>query len=317
MQVLFTGLGSIGHRHLRLLRERNNEFDIHAYRSGESDYESPNDVTEHKTLESALNAAPDVAFITNPTYLHVETALQCAKADCDLFIEKPISNSLDGLDTLQEIASKNELITYIGCNLRFNPVLMKVKEWLDIDRIGNILTFRANVGSYLPDWRPDQDYRESYSASRQMGGGVVLDLIHEYDYVYWLLGDISDITGRADQVSSLEISSEDLSETVLTLEQGAVGSIHLDYFRRVPNRTFEIVGESGIIEADLIQKTATVETPEKKETEKFDYERDDVYRDQLDYFLSSVRNREQCHNDVTEATKVLEVALEARGTQNE
>lgn len=312
MRVLFTGLGSIGRRHLRLLRAGEETFDVHAYRSGATSRESPNDVTDHKSLEEALATEPEIAFITNPTTLHLETAVSCAKEGCDLFIEKPISDSLDGLADLEEIVEEQDLITYVGCNLRFTPVLKQLRDWLTVSRIGTVLSFRAHAGSYLPDWRPDQDYRESYSASREMGGGVVLDLIHEFDYVYWLLGDVSEVVGRADQVSSLEISSEDVSETILRTEDGAIGSIHLDYIRKTPRRIFEISGEDGIIRADLNAQQAILETQNHRHVEKFDYERDDVYRDQLTYFLTHVRDRTACQNDVAEAKRVLEIALKAR-----
>lgn len=312
MRVLFTGLGSIGRRHLRLLKERGEEFDVHAYRSGATDRESPPDVTDHGTLQEALTADPKVAFITNPTTLHLETALPCAEAGCDLFIEKPISDSLAGLDDLEGIAEERGLITYVACNLRFNPVLQQVQEWLATEAIGEVHSFDANAGSYLPDWRPDQDYRDSYSASREMGGGVVLDLIHEFDYVYWLLGDAHDVVGRSAQVSHLDISSEDVAEAILTMKRDAIGSIHLDYVRRVPRRTFEIVGSEGVVHADLNEQIVNLETPDKEDVQRFDYERDDVYRAQLDYFLARVRERRPCHNDVAEAKRVLEIALEAR-----
>jgi len=297
---------------LRLLRERKEEFDIHAYRSGATDDESPSGVTDHQRLEAALASQPDIAFITNPTTLHMETAIPCARAGCDLFIEKPISDSLDGLDELEDIVEEKNLVTYVGCNLRFTPVLKQVREWVGAGQVGKVLSFRADVGSYLPDWRPDQDYRKSYSASREMGGGAVLDLIHEFDYVYWLLGDVTEVAGRSDQVSSLEISSEDVMEAILRTEDGAIGSIHLDYVRRIPQRIFEIVGEDGVIRADLNEHEARLRRPDEEVVERFEYDRDDVYRAQLEYFLTRVRNQETCHNDVAEAKRILEIALEAR-----
>jgi len=312
MRVLFTGLGSIGRRHLEILREREEQFDVDAYRSGETQVEAPPGVTEYGSLEEALSVDPEVAFITNPTALHVETAIQCAERGCDLFIEKPLSDSLSGVDELEETVRRHGLTTYVGCNLRFTPVLQTVKEVLEDDRVGDILSFRVHAGSYLPDWRPDQDYRESCSASAELGGGVVLDLIHEFDYVYWLFGDITEVAGFTDQIGSLEIATEDVSEVSLRTAAGAVGSVHLDYFRRIPRRTVEVTGEEGVVSADFNAKEVTVETPDDTDVYGFEYERDDVYRDQLKYFLSHVRDGSPCHNDIAEAKKVLEIALEVK-----
>lgn len=311
--ILFTGIGSIGKRHLRLLRDRKESFDIHAYRSGESNVETPAEVTEHYDLDAALEVHPDIAFITNPTSLHIETAIECARADCDLFIEKPISDSLDGIDELINIVAERGLITYVGCQLRFSPVLQSVQNILEKGKIGNVLSYRAYSGSYLPEWRPAQDYRNSYSASRELGGGVVLDLVHEFDYAYWLFGDIVNIESQTNHVSSLEIETEDICEAVIETEKGAVGNIHVDYIRRTPRRSLEVIGESGTISADLIGQTVTIQQKEDTEERSFDYERDDKYRAQLDHFLSHVRDRDTCANDLREGKRVLEIALAARG----
>jgi predicted dehydrogenase len=106
-----------------------------------------------------------------------------------------------------------------------------------------------------------------------------------------------------------------VAEIVLRTQSGAIGSIHLDYFRRVPERTLEITGEEGVVRADLNEQTVLVETPDETDHQQFDYTRDEVFCDQLAYFLEHVRSREPCHNDVAEAKRVLEIALEAKGTQ--
>jgi predicted dehydrogenase len=311
-RVLFTGLGSIGSRHLRLLRERDESFDLHAFRSGATDWDSPDDVTDHDSLDAALAADPDIAFVTNPTALHVRTATKCARAGCDLFVEKPLSHTLDGVDELVRAATERDLITYVGCQLRFHPVLQAVKSALDDGEIGTVYSFRAYSGSYLPDWRPGQDYRDSYSADPDLGGGVVLDLIHEIDYSYWLFGDVSEQRAWTGQVSGLDVRTEDLAEILLETDSGAVGSIHLDYYRPEPRRTLEITGSDGLISADLNEGTLERRLDGEPSVERFQYERDDLFRSQHDYFLSHVRNREPCENDFPEGKRVLKIALKAK-----
>jgi predicted dehydrogenase len=307
--ALFFGLGSIGRRHLSVLQDLEPSVDVHAYRSGTADPDAFPAVTQHDELDEALAVDPDVAFITNPTSLHVKTAIRAAEHGCHLFIEKPLSDSLEGTEQLCRIATANDLFTYVACVFRFHPVLTYIKTQLEDEVVGTVYNYRVFSGSYLPDWRPDQDYRESYSADPEMGGGVVLDLIHEIDYAYWLFGDVVDTKAWVGQLSELEIESEDLAEAILRMESGVVGQIHLDYYRREPRRTIEIVGSDGIITGDLLAGTVTVKTNQETMQKEFEFERNDLFRSQLSHFLTHVRNDEPCDNDVEQGTTVLEIAL--------
>lgn len=311
-KILFTGLGSIGERHLRLLQNHDEPMELHAYRSGGIDEVAFPDVVQHASLTDALAMDPDIAFITNPTSLHVGTATVCAEAGCHLFIEKPLSHTLDGVDELIATVSDNGLLTYVACVLRFHPVLQRISTLLANDSIGEVYSFRVYSGSYLPDWRPEQDYRTSYSADPEMGGGVVMDLIHEIDYSYWLFGDLMTVRSWVGQVSSLDIESEDLAETIVETEAGVVGQIHLDYYRSDPRRTIEISGESGVIRGDLIDNTVTIQTSSEQNIEHYDIDREELYKRQLDSFLSHIQRGEPCENDLEEARRVLEIALDIK-----
>lgn len=311
-KILFTGLGSIGERHLRLLQNYDDPMELHAYRSDGIDEAAFPDVVQHASLTDALAMDPDIAFITNPTSLHVETATVCAEAGCHLFIEKPLSHTLDGVDELIATVSNNGLLTYVACVLRFHPVLQRISTLLANDTIGEVYSFRVYSGSYLPDWRPEQDYRTSYSADPEMGGGVVMDLIHEIDYSYWLFGDLMTVRSWVGQVSSLDIESEDLAETIVETEAGVVGQIHLDYYRSDPRRTIEISGESGVIRGDLIDNTVTIQTSSERNTEHYDVDREELYKRQLDSFLSHIHRGEPCKNDLEEARRVLQIALDIK-----
>lgn len=334
-RVLFTGLGSIGRRHLRLLRERDETFDVHAYRSGAGGLERADgddlgeaaaggagsetgelgenrQVTEHATLARALETQPDIAFITNPTALHVETAMECARAGCHLFIEKPLSHSLDGVDELVREVESNNLRTHVGCQLRYHPALCRTASLIEAEAIGPVYGYRAYSGSYLPHWRPDRDYRSSYSADPDMGGGVVLDLIHEIDYCHWLFGEVAAVTGTVGQVSDLEIESEDVAEIALDMADGSVGAIHLDYYRPVPRRSLEVTGRDGVITADLVSDTLTIDGRDGREVEEFEVDTDDLFRAQLSDMLTAIETGEECANDIHQAKRVLQIALEVR-----
>lgn len=312
MRVLFTGLGSIGMRHLRLLREADGSFDIHAYRSGSSDRETPSEVTSHDDLETALSFGPDFVFVTNPTAMHVETALICARNGCHLFLEKPLSHTMEGVDELLRECNERNLITYIGCQLRFHPVIQRIKSAIDDEELGSIRSFQVYAGSYLPEWRPDRDYRETYSADPELGGGVVLDLIHEIDYTYWLFGDVDSVKAWTGAVSDLGIDTEDLAEIIFEMESGAVGTVHLDYYRPVERRTIEIVGADGVLNGNLVDGSVTIMRDDSVEEEIYKFERDDLFRKQLDIFLSHVQSGTPCKNDLREGKNVLRLALEAK-----
>jgi len=311
-RLLFIGLGSIGRKHLQTLGDLGRSFEVHAYRSGNSSSPTPDGVTEHRQLSAALEADPEIAFITNPTAHHVETARRCAEAGCDLFIEKPLSHKLDGVDALIDTVRSNDLVACVACPLRYHPVITEAEQTIESGDIGSILSVRAYSGSYLPDWRPKQDYRKSYSASRALGGGVVLDLIHEIDYVYSLFGKVADSVGRTAHVSNLEIETEDLAEIILEMETGAMAQIHLDYVRRNPRRTLEVVGTAGNIRGDFVENTLTMETDDTERTRSIPVDDREMYRRQLTSFLDAVDQRGTCQSTLEEAKRVLQIALDVR-----
>lgn len=312
MKVLFAGLGSIGRRHLRLLRSHDIECDVIAFRSGAGSSETPEGVAEFFDLETALAQGPDVAFVTNPPHRHLDVAIECAEADCDLFVEKPLSHTLDRVETLVEIVERRGLVTQMGCNLRFHPVVRSIRSLVDDAEVGTVRSYRCSVGSYLPDWRSGTDYRSSYSARSETGGGVVLDLIHELDYARWLFGDVVGIDAFVDRISDLEIETEDVAEITLKHSSGALGSIHLDYYRRTPRRTVEIVGSDGTIAGDLRAGEVTVRSPDGADGRTFETGEDESYRRQLDYFIEHVGANEPCANDVSEGVKTLRLAVAAK-----
>jgi predicted dehydrogenase len=300
-----------------LLKELSKDIDLIAYRSGTSALGNDLGVREYTQLEEALNADPDAAFITNPTAKHVETAFPCAKAGCDLFVEKPLSHNLEGIDNLIAVADEKNLITYVGCQLRFDPVLNATRDRLQNEDLGKVLSFRVTAGSYLPDWRPDRDYRDSYSADPDRGGGVVLDLIHEIDYSHWLFGPLRCIASDLGYTDTLDIESEAIAEAIMRTSDGILGSIHLNYCRRQPQRALEVVCENGTLITDLKARTLTIEYSSSTETETFNYGRDERFRKQLAYFLEHVERREPCENDLREGKEILQVALDVKRGHDE
>jgi len=307
MKILFFGLGSIGKRHATLIKE-DDDFEIFAYRTKKGQEENGIDLEKEFTnIEEALNINPDIAFITNPTFLHVDTAIKCAEQGIDLFIEKPLSNNLKKIAELKKLLKKNKLFSYVAFNLRFHPVLKKLKEVVNVE---DLIYSKTISTSYLPDWRPNQDYRKTFSSDSKKGGGVLLELAHELDYNYWLFGDIEKIEGRYGKISDLEIESEDFGDLMIEHKNGVISDIHLNWFTNHSERKIKLYCDDKYIEGDLIRNQVKIEYKDgETKSIEYDVERNDIYTEQLDYFFEKYRKREKPMNNIEEASKVLKYLI--------
>lgn len=283
-KVLFFGLGSIGERHAKLLTDHF-EMDLAAYRTGDRTNELG--IQEFRNLDEAFSFEPDVAFITNPTNLHIETAIECARRSIDLFIEKPLSNTPEGIDQLSELIEQNRLVNHVAFCLRFHPVIKYLKQIVAPEEI---FYTRTICSSYLPAWRPGQDYSKSYSADRDRGGGVMNELIHELDYNEHLFGGVEKLSGSYGQASDLNIKADDYSEFQLSHQSGIKSHVSLDYFSHFRERTVKIYTPDKVIVADIINQT--VKTYREHElTEEILLDDDNMYLNQLSCFFDAVDNR--------------------------
>ena len=302
LKILFFGLGSIGKKHAKIIKENFN-FELYAYRTGRGQEKNDLKIDEYRSLNDAFLINPYVAFITNPTYLHVETALNCAKRNINLFMEKPISHSLENINELENEIKKRKLFTYVAYNMRFHPVIENLKEL--ISEKEKPVHFNVTCSSYLPNWRPKQDYSKSYSAKKELGGGVILDLSHEIDYISWLFGEIKKIEGHFDKISNLRIDSEDILDAQLKCGPNIEGKIHLDYFTRDPERKIQIHYENQRLEGDLINNTIKIVNRSGKEKiTKYKCSSNETYKKQLDYFFEQYFDKNfDIMNNFSEASK--------------
>jgi predicted dehydrogenase len=311
-RIVVFGLGSIGARLARLIRQ-NFDYDLAAFRSTPS-APNPYDIPELRSEKALTDYAPDIAFITNPTSLHMETAIRCASRGMHLFIEKPLSHRLDGSDDLLDLIRRNGLLTCVGCNLRFDPMIRRLKDIVAQDRVKEV---RVISSSYLPLWRPEQDYRTSYSAREDLGGGVILDMIHEPDYCSWLFGKIKRIDGEAGKQSGLEIETEDFADMQLTHETGIVSHVHVDYTSREAQRKIEITGDGVYYKVDLLSRTLTIGAGQQRRIMKREaIERDYTYLQELRHFFDAIEKRRPPMNGVSEHLSVLRPLIEFKKRLN-
>lgn len=300
MKFLICGLGSIGQRHLKNLIKIG-EKDIIAYRSSKKpihEYFGPVDVPFYYNLKEVFAEKPDAVFVTNPTSLHIPLALEAAKQGCHLFIEKPISSDLKDVDKLIRVVNEKKLTAMVGCNLRFHPGLIKIKRILEDKDLGDVYYCRVRYSSYLPDWHPWENYKKSYSARRELGGGVILTVIHELDYPYWFFGKVEKITSVLNKKSYLGIGAEESAEITLRHKNGVVSQIHLDYLTKPTVRNCEIVGTRGKIYWDYYEDKS--------------FDPNQMYIDELKHFIDCVKNHKKPLITLEDGEEVLKMALEAK-----
>lgn len=300
-KILIIGLGSIGRRYARLLPGIG-KFELYALRSGKGPA-CPGVKDLHSWAE-VKRAAPGVAFITNPTCLHIRTAIKCARLGMHLYIEKPLDMRLAGLAELKKIVKARRLSAYVAYNLRFHPGIINLKEIVAREGFSHA---EVRCSSWLPDWRPGTDYRKSYSANAKLGGGVVLDLSHEPDYAGYIFGAVSSITGTASRRSGVTEDSEDTADMVLRLKKGGSVEVHLDYCTRRTERTIKAATKKGFYELDLVLGRLLSSAGRAKDR-TYAIGRDLTYKAELEYFFGRLGRKMM--NDLDEASTLLKRLLE-------
>jgi predicted dehydrogenase len=310
VKVLVVGYGSIGKRHVKNLESYKG---VQIIVFTKQKIKNRRKTIFYNSFHTCISEKPDVAIISNVTSNHVKTAIKLAKNNIDIFIEKPLSDSLKHIKKLSNIVSKKKLITMIGCNLRFHHAIEKIKEVIDKNQIGKPISCQVENGSYLPLWHPDEDYKKSYASRRELGGGVVLTSIHEIDYLYWIFGKVSEVTAITSKISDLEIKVEDYAAIIAKFKNNFFAEIHLDYYQRPPTRSFEIIGTCGKVTWDLglnsvrIYKNRTKKWTQKLKLEKHDHNK--MYKKELDHFLKCVQNRRETMNPLSQGIETLKIAL--------
>ena len=307
-KIAFVGLGSIATRHLKnvaaFLSNRGDTFSIDLYRSQLRPL--PEDLAALvKEVYLYAEEPPaerqyDVVFVTNPTSMHYETLEKFCKNTKSFFIEKPVFDSTSVDEAI--FAKLKDINSYVACPLRYNAVLQYVKNNVDLDQV---YSARAISSSYLPDWRPGQDYRKTYSAHKDMGGGVSIDLIHEWDYLTWLFGMPTECRQMISKVSNLEIDSDDLA-VYIGRNNKTMFELHLDYFGRQTLRTLDLFTEADTIHCDLIG--GTISYLKEGKTVKLESERNAFQMKEIEHFFEIINNKTDNDSTPEHAYRVLKIA---------
>ncbi len=333
MKILMIGLGGIGQRHLRNIRQLYGDtVEIIAFRrrklnhvltdklkiDSDKDLQEVYKFEEVNSLQAAIALKPNVCFICTPSSMHTDEALEMANSGCHLFIEKPIASSLKNLDKLLETIKQNNLITHVGYQLRFHPCYQKLKDFIDQKVIGKILSVNAEVGEFLPGWHTYEDYRKMYASRADQGGGVILSQIHELDYIYSLFGLPDSCYATGGHLSSLNIDVEDVASIIFNYKHFPV-HVHMDYIQRPPSRNCKIIGDEGKIEMDFAKQEIKLFSSDGKLLEYHDYsdfQRNELFINQLKHFFECTEAKKECLVSAEDGTMSLKMALAAKASLN-
>lgn len=329
MKFLMIGLGSIGQRHLRnIKRVYGDEAQIIAYRvrglkrtfsdtmqiRENVSLEEEFGITSYASLDEALLEKPDVAFITNPTNMHIPCAIACAKAGCHLFLEKPVSDTMEGVEELLQTVGETGVKVFVGYQNRLHPGIAQLKEMLEQKELGDILNVRAVVGERLTTMHSYEDYKETYMARKDMGGGVVTNqMVHEMDYLCYLFGSPKDVYAVGGVIGNLGIDVEDNCEAVFTATGGGRSfpiSVHADFYQSPPERYVQVVGTKGKAKVDIIGNTVewTIHD-ETKKTSFNHFQRNDMFIEELQLFIEAVKQDKEPEIGLSDGVTGIRMAL--------
>jgi predicted dehydrogenase len=290
--ILIVGLGSAGTRQLRLAKVKFPDYEIKVLRSsGPKDFiELENEIL--RTLKDVAEFRPSMAIVCSPSPFHTEIAQYLAEIGAHILIEKPIANSTLGIKELISTCRQKSLVLMTGYNLRYLASLNYFRNCIIEGEIGKILSIRCEVGQYLPEWRPDKDYRATVTASRELGGGALLELSHELDYLQWIFGSANWVSAVIGKHSNLEIDTEDNAHLVIgfsdeKLGYTTIGNLNIDLYRHDKTRNCLVIGESGSIKWDAILDRVSIYSTKNLEWETVFQGKsnlEETYEDQLEEF---------------------------------
>jgi predicted dehydrogenase len=315
IRVVIVGLGSIGLRHLANIRAAEPDAEITVLRHCRDDTTLPEGANRVVyTLDDAIAERPDVGFVCGPTRTHASVGVALAQAGVHLFVEKPLALDAAEARRLVDASAESGRILIVGYNLRFSVSLRALHDAAHAGRIGRIMSGRAEVGRYLPDWRPSIDYRTTNSARAVFGGGVVLELSHEIDYMRWLLGEVAAIDAVVGRLSDLEIDVDDTADLLFSFTSGSIASIHMDMTQRSAIRQCRLNGTNGTLTWDGLSGETRAFDPNDGWTTLVaggTEERNAMYLAEIAHMFACVRGEAPPFTDGLTGVRIVELAQAA------
>jgi predicted dehydrogenase len=275
-----------------------------------------------ESVDEALRFRPHLAVIANPAPFHIATAQVLAEVGAHLFIEKPISISLEGVDNLLDVCRKNNLVLFVGYNLRFMPSLKYFRELLLSGNFGIPMSVRCEMGQYLPSWRPESDYRFTVTARHDLGGGALLELSHEIDYLLWIFGEVQSVQATVRRQSHLDIDVEDTAHLILLFAPNAQNhsvlcSLELDLIRHDTSRCCTAICEEATLQWNGITGEVLLYEKGTKEWQvllSHPPQRDESYLGEWQDFIMAINGLKEPMVTGQQALNVLKIIDSARNS---
>lgn len=310
---LVIGAGSIGERYIRnlwtlgyekivVLRTRNLPFrDIGNAK-----------VTVVNNWKEVEDYKPVVAFVCNPTSLHLASAIECASRGIHALVEKPLSHTIEGFDKLAQESAMNKTLVHVGYMMRHHPLLKRVRIIKSSERYGKLIQIQSHWGEYLPDWHPWEDYRTSYAAKRELGGGAALTLSHDLDLALWIAGGSLAAYKRVFNFSSsLEVDVESGADFLLQFDSGVTANVHLNFFQRSKERWYKYVFEQAVILIDFFKNEMIIREPNGEQLERLEnFDRNDLFIEQIKDFFASLDRPEKSTINIAESKQIINLCAE-------
>lgn len=267
IKILIKGFGSIGKRHYEVLKGLYPQAQI--------------DIVSSQKLSNAIRSFQEIEdldiydyfVVASPTSEHYADLLFLEQRVCNkiIFMEKPL------FAKKQNFSQTHSNQIYVGYVLRFHPLIQQLKKLLEQHYVYFVEVVSE---SYLPDWRPNSDYRQTYSARSELGGGVLLDLSHEADYLQWIFGNFEEIKGINTKISELEIDTDDLATFIITTSKKTIINLTLNYFSKIPKRLITIHVKDFSLEVDLVNnRTRQIDIYQKTKEIILQIERNDLFKE--------------------------------------
>lgn len=309
------GLGSIGKRHIKNLRFLYPEASIFAISASGSNIQLPEGATALISLKDLIQHKPQFVIVASPSSYHIQHAEICINAGIYTLVEKPLSHCSEEANHFLKICdAKKEVPVAVAYCLRFLPSALAVKKTIENNELGHVYHVSSSVGQFLPTWRSDKSYQNSVSAQSSLGGGVLLELSHELDYLTWLFGDLKLAHSWIQKSAELNLEVEDLADLVLISQEGTHISVHLDFIQKSPQRTCTIIGERGRIEWDLIANTVILHSENDAKIMYKDptHDKNTMYLDMLSTFIHIPHQGMQQLSTMMSAKKIVDLVTEAK-----
>jgi predicted dehydrogenase len=290
MKFLVDGFGSIGQRHVSNLIKLGYR-DIIIISRKKKINKKFSKIKVFKNLSEGLKLNPNIALICNPTSLHDKSMIACAKANCHLFVEKPVSSNTRNEKKIENLIKKKKLTNMVGYMMRFHPAINKIEQLLKKNIIGKIFNIQSMWGEYLPNWHPKENYKKSYASQKKLGGGVSLTLSHDLDLLKKLFGIPQKIYKLDSNDSNLKLKVDTYSNFLVEFKKNIFASIHLNYLMQKPQRYIRIIGENGEINFNYYKNIVSLIKNKSQKTYEFkNFERNELFLKEINYFIKCVKN---------------------------